>query len=60
MQADPLSGAVYGFRAKPADGEKLIYWGGTGMCLFAKRLEIGPFCWPDVQDDVIRPTAAHL
>lgn len=35
MQADPFSGAVYVFRAKRADRVKLIYWDGTGVCLFA-------------------------
>ncbi len=39
MKADPFSGAVYVFRAKRADRVKLIYWDGTGVCLFAKRLE---------------------
>ena len=60
MQADPLSGAVYVFRAKRADRVKLIYWDGTGVCLLAKRLETGSFCWPNVQDGVIRLTAAQL
>jgi transposase len=39
MTADPFSGAVYVFRAKRADRIKLIFWDGTGLCLFAKRLE---------------------
>lgn len=60
MTADPFSGAVYVFRAKRADRIKLIYWDGTGVCLFAKRLETGQFCWPNVQDSVIRLTAAQL
>ncbi|MGY4453076.1 transposase [Bradyrhizobium sp. i1.3.1] len=60
IQADPFSGAVYVFRAKRADRVKLIYWDGTGVCLFAKRLETGSFCWPNVQDGVIRLTAAQL
>ena len=46
MQSDPFSGAVYVFRAKRADRVKLIYWDGTGVCLFAKRLEDGKFRWP--------------
>ena len=46
MQADPFSGAVYVFRAKRADRVKLIFWDGTGVCLFAKRLEDGKFRWP--------------
>ncbi|MFZ0836917.1 MAG: IS66 family insertion sequence element accessory protein TnpB, partial [Xanthobacteraceae bacterium] len=40
---------MYVFRAKRADRVKLIYWDGTGVCLFAKRLEEGKFRWPSVQ-----------
>lgn len=60
MGADPFGGAVYVFRAKRADRIKLIFWDGTGMCLYAKRLEDGGFRWPHVQDGVIRLTAAQL
>ena len=48
MKADPFSGAVYVFRAKRADRVKLIFWDGTGVCLFAKRLEDGAFRWPKI------------
>lgn len=60
MMADPFSGAVYVFRAKRADRIKLIYWNGTGVCLFAKRLEDGEFRWPKVHDGVIRLSAAEF
>jgi transposase len=60
MQSDPFSGAVYVFRAKRADRVKLIYWDGTGVCLFAKRLEDGKFRWPSVQDGVMRLSPAEL
>jgi transposase len=60
MGADPFSGAVYVFRAKRADRVKLVYWDGTGVCLFAKRLEEGGFRWPKVEDGVVRLTAAEL
>jgi transposase len=60
MQADPFSGAVYVFRAKRADRVKLVFWDGTGVCLFAKRLEDGAFRWPSVQDWVMHLTAAQL
>lgn len=43
MGADPFSGVVYVFRAKRADRIKLVLWDGTGLCLFAKRLEDGIF-----------------
>ena len=60
MRADPFSGAIYVFRAKRADRVKLVFWDGTGVCLFAKRLEDGKFQWPAVRDGVIRLTAAQL
>lgn len=60
MKADPFSGAVYVFRAKRADRVKLIFWDGTGVCLFAKRLEDGEFRWPKIEDGVIRLTAAQF
>lgn len=34
---DPFSGALYVFRAKRADRVKIIWWDGTGLCLFAAR-----------------------
>jgi transposase len=60
MRADPFSGAVYVFRAKRADRIKLVFWDGTGLCLFAKRLEDGVFRWPKVEDGVMRLSAAQL
>lgn len=38
MQADPFDGAIYVFRAKRADRVKLVFWDGTGVCLFANYL----------------------
>jgi transposase len=60
MKSDPFSGAVYVFRAKRADRVKLIFWDGTGVCLFAKRLEDGAFRWPNLQDGVMHLTAAQF
>lgn len=60
MGADPFSGTIYVFRARRADRIKLVYWDGTGVCLFAKRLEDGKFQWPGIADGVVRLTAAQL
>jgi transposase len=60
MKADPFCGTIYVFRAKRADRVKLIFWDGTGVCLFAKRLEDGEFRWPKMQDGVMRLSAAQL
>jgi transposase len=60
LAADPFSGAVYVFRAKRADRIKLVFWDGTGLCLYAKRLEDGIFRWPKIEDGVMRLSAAQL
>ena len=57
---DAFSGVIYVFRAKRADRIKLIFWDGTGLCLFAKRLEDGIFRWPKIEDGVMRLSAAQL
>jgi transposase len=60
MAADPFSGTVYVFRAKRADRIKLVFWDGTGLCLFAKRLEDGIFRWPKIENGVMKLSAAQL
>lgn len=60
IKADPFCGTVYVFRAKRADRVKLIFWDGSGMCLFAKRLEDGAFRWPNIQDGIMRLSAAQF
>lgn len=56
---DPFAGVIYCFRSRRADRVKLIFWDGTGLCLFAKRLE-GKFQWPRIEDGVMRLSAAQL
>ena len=60
LRTDPFSGTVYVFRAKRADRVKLIWWDGSGLCFFAKRLEEGQFRWPKIEDGVMRLTSAQL
>ncbi len=60
MRADPFDGAICVFRAKRADRIKLVYWNGTGVCLFAKRMEDRAFRWPKIEDGVIRLSAAEF
>ena len=60
MKAEPFSGVVYVFRSKRSDRLKLLWWDGTGVVLYAKRLEQGAFCWPKVQDGAMRLTSAQL
>jgi transposase len=60
LSADPFSGVIYVFRSKRADRVKLLFWDGSGVCLFAKRLEGGRFRWPRIEDGVMRLSAAQL
>ena len=39
LGANPYSGHLFVFRGKRGDYLKALYWDGSGMCLFAKRLE---------------------
>src|SRR5689334_21987981 len=41
LNADPFSGHLFLFRSKRADCLKILYYYGTGLCLFAKRVENG-------------------
>jgi len=59
LRADPYSGAIFVFRSKRADRVKLIVWDGTGLCLFAKRLEQGTFRWPRIEDGTMRLTPSQ-
>lgn len=58
--ADPFSGALYIFRAKRADRIKIVWWDGSGLCLFAKRLEKAQFCWPRIGRVRVQLNAAQL
>ena len=53
--SDPFSGSLYVFRSKRADRIRILWWDGSGVCLYAKRLEKSSFCWPR-----IGPTRVHL
>jgi len=44
---DPYRGGVR-VRSKRGDYVKILTWDGSGLCLFAKRLEKGRFVWPPI------------
>lgn len=43
---DPLSGDMFLFVGKSRLRAKVLLWDGTGLCVYAKRLETGRFCAP--------------
>jgi transposase len=60
LRNDPYSGHLFVFRGKRGDYFKCLYWDGTGLCLFAKRLEEGKFAWPPVTDDCMSLSQGQL
>jgi transposase len=60
LAADPYSGAAFVFRGKRGDYVKILTWDGSGLCLFAKRLEKGRFVWPPIVEGALQLTAAQL
>ena len=46
MGGDPFSDTICVSHARRANRVKLLFWDGTGVCLFAKRLEDGKFRSP--------------
>jgi len=44
---DPLSGDLFVFINRRRDRIKLLYWGGTGFCIWYQQLEQGSYQLPD-------------
>ena len=43
LDRDPLSGDLYLFVSRNRIRAKVLLWDGTGLCVYAKRLEKGRF-----------------
>jgi transposase len=59
---DPLSGDLFLFVARNRKRAKVLMWDGTGLCLYAKRLEKGRFAelWAGEGSAELELTAAEL
>ena len=59
---DPLSGDCYLFVNATRKRAKVLLWDGTGLCIYAKRLERGRFAclWRDTDAGVVRLTMSEL
>ena len=47
LREDPLSGHLFVFINRRRDRIKLLYWGGTGFCIWYQQLEKGSYQLPD-------------
>ena len=46
LRQEPTSGHLFMFLNRRRDMMKILYWDGTGFCIWAKRLERGSFQRP--------------
>ena len=62
LRQGPFSGHLFVFRGRKADLVKIVFWDGTDLCLFTKRLEQGVFLWPSNVEPggTLAPTSAQL
>jgi transposase len=62
LRQDPLSGDCYVFVNATRKRAKVLVWDGTGLCIYAKRLERGRFAclWRDATAAVIQLTMSEL
>ena len=60
LALDPFSGHLFCLRSQRGDYLKILYWDGSGLCLFAKRLERGKFVWPPIVDGALVLTPVQL
>lgn len=42
----PRSGALFAFRGRRGAAMKVMFFDGSGLCVFYKRLDRGTFRWP--------------
>jgi transposase len=62
LTQDVLSGHLFVFTNRRRTRVKAIYWDGTGLVVYAKRLERGRFGWPtgDGPSRTLRPEELTL
>lgn len=59
---DPLSGELFLFVSRNRIRAKVLHWDGTGLCVYAKRLERGRFArlWEEETESTVRLTLSEL
>ena len=62
LQQDPTGGFLFAFTNKARNRLKILFWDGSGLCLFCKRLERSTYAWPTGQGHslTLRPEELQL
>ena len=46
LEQEPTNGYLFVFTNKSRNRLKILFWDGSGLCLFCKRLERSTYAWP--------------
>lgn len=60
LKRSPYEGDLFIFRGRRGDLAKILWHDGTGLALYAKRLDRGRFIWPSAADGAVAITAAQM
>jgi len=62
LHAEATSGDLYLFVSRDRLRAKVLWWDGTGLCIYAKRLEQGRFAalWSRVREGQVELSSAEL
>lgn len=62
LERDPLSGDLFLFVSRNRKRAKVLLWDGTGLCLYAKRLEKGKFAklWAGEDQTTLELTMSEM
>lgn len=62
MGRNPMSGDLFLFVSRNRIRAKVLLWDGTGLCLYAKRLERGRFAclWRERQGETLELSSSEL
>jgi len=62
LGAEATSGDLYLFVSRDRTRAKVLFWDGTGLCVYAKRLEQGRFAalWDRLREGQIELSSAEL
>lgn len=62
LQRDPLSGECFLFTNRERTSAKVLFWDGTGFCIYHKKLHVGRFAclWNGASDVPVQLTMTEL
>ncbi len=62
LKRDPLGGDLFVFVSRDRRRAKVLLWDGTGLCIYAKRLERGRFAclWGNEKSGSLQLTMSEL